>query len=82
MTLFISIAVAWLICAVIAVSITLGYFQGTYTTIAKSGYRIDLAFAWFFGLFFGPVAMVQSFFMSGFCQHGLMNPFILNKYKD
>ena len=82
MTLFIFIAVAWLICAVIAASITLGHFQGQYATISKSGYRTDLAFAWFLGLVFGPIAVIQSFFMSGFCQYGLMNPFVLNKYKD
>lgn len=82
MTLFISIAAVWLICAVIAASITLGHFQGCYPIIAKSGYRADLAMAWFFGLFFGPIAMTQSFFMSGFCQYGLMNPFVLNKYKE
>ena len=82
MILCISIAAAWPICAVIAASIALGHFQGYYASIAKSSYRGDLAMAWFFGLFFGPVAMVQSFFMSGFCQYGLMNPFVLNKYKD
>ncbi len=82
MTLLISCIVAWLICATIAASITLGYFQGKYPLIAKTGYREDLAMSWFFGLLFSPVAMVQSFFMSGFCQYGLMNPFVLNKYKE
>lgn len=82
MILLISCIVAWLVCATIAASITLGYFQREYPSIAKTNYRKDLSLSWFFGLFFGPVALVQSFFMSGFCQYGLMNPFVLNKYKE
>ena len=82
MTLLISCIVAWLVCATIAASITLGYFQRKYPSIAKTNYREDLVMSWFFGLLFAPVVMVQSFFMSGFCQYGLMNPFVLNKYKE
>lgn len=82
MTLLTSCIAAWLICATIAASITLGYFQGQYPSIAKTGYREDLAMSWFFGLLFGPIAMVQSFFMSRFCKYGMMNPFVLNKYKE
>ena len=82
MTLLISYIAAWLVCATIAASITLGHFQGQHPSIAKTSYREDLAMSWFFGLLFSPVAMVQSFLMSGFCQYGLMNPFVLNKYKE
>ena len=82
MTLLISCIVAWLVCATITASITLGYFQGQYPSIAKTSYREDLAMSWFFGLLFSPVGMVQSFFMSGFCQYGLMNPFVMNKEKE
>ena len=82
MTLLISCIVAWLVCAIIAASITLGHFQNKYPRIAKEDYRSDLYEAWFFGLFFGPVALAVSFFLSGFCQYGLMNPFILNKYME
>ena len=82
MTLLISCIVAWLVCAIIAASIALGHFQNKYPRIAKEYYRSDLSVAWFFGLFFGPVALVVSFFLSGFCQYGLMNPFVLSKYKE
>ena len=82
MTLLISCIVAWLVCATIAASIALGHFQNKYPRTAKENYRSDLSMAWFFGLFFGPVALAVSFFLSGFCQYGLMNPFILNKYKE
>ena len=82
MTLLISCVAAWLVCATIAASIALGYFQGQCPYIAKTSYRADLVMSWFFGLLFSPVAMVLSFFMSGFCQYGLMNPFVLNKYKE
>ena len=82
MTLLISCIAAWLVCATIAASIALGEFQGRYPSIAKTNYRANLSMSWFFGLFLGPVAMVQSFFMSGFCQYGLMNPFVLNKHKE
>ena len=82
MTLLISCIVAWLICATIAASITLGYFQNKWPFLAKEQYRGDLSKVWFLGLFFGPVALVVSFFLSGFCQYGLMNPFVLNKYKE
>lgn len=82
MTLLISCIVAWLVCATIAASIALGHFQNKYHRTAKEAYRSDLSFAWFSGLLFGPVALVLSFFFSGFCQYGLMNPFVLNKYKE
>ena len=82
MTLLISCIVAWLVCAIITASIALGHFQGKYPRTEKENYRSDLSGAWFFGLFFGPVALVISFFLSGFCQYGLMNPFIWNKYKE
>ena len=82
MTLLISCIAAWLICATITASIALGYFQGKSPLIAKTCYREDLAMSWFFGLLFAPVALVLSFLMSGFCQYGLMNPFVLNKYEE
>lgn len=82
MTLLISCVAAWLVCAIIASSIALRHFQNKYPRTTKEDYRSDLSFAWFFGLLFGPVALVVSFFLSGFCQYGLMNPFILNKYKE
>lgn len=66
MTLLISCIVAWLVCATIAASIALRHFQNKYPRAAKEDYRSDLSWAWFFGLFFGPVALVISFFLSGF----------------
>ena len=81
MTLLIFIVVAWSICATITASITLGYFQRKFPSIAKDEYRTDLSMGWFFGLFFGPAGLLMSFFLSGFCQYGLINPFVLNKYK-
>lgn len=77
-----SIATVWFVCAMISTSILLGHFQGRFKEIAKECYREDLSLAWLFGLAFGPVGLFISFFMSGFCQYGLMNPFVLSKYKD
>ena len=71
--------IVWLVCAIIAASITLGYIQNEYPLTAKEHYRRDLSTAWFFGLIFGPFALVVSFFLSAFCQHGLMNPFVLKE---
>ena len=82
MTLLIPCIVAWLVCATIAASIALGHVQNKYHRTAKEGYRSDLSFAWLFGLLGGPVALVISFLYSGFCQYGLMNPFVFNKYKE
>lgn len=82
MTLLISCIISWFVCATIAASIALGHFQNKYPSIAKGNYRSDLSEAWFFSLLFGPVALAVSFFLSGFCQYGLMNPFVLNKYKE
>ena len=76
------IAILWLTCAVLAASIFLGYFQNKFPIAAKDGYREDLSAAWGFGLFFGPIGLVMLFFLTGFIQYGLMNPFILNKYKN
>ena len=81
MTLLIMTITAWLICAIITASIALGHLQGEFKSIAKKSYRADLSMAWFFGLVFGAFGLVVSFLLSGFCQYGLMNPFVLNKYK-
>lgn len=75
------VVLVWLLCSILSTSITLGYFQEEYKEIAKSTYRTDLGTAWFMGLAYGPFALVLSFFLSGFIQHGLANPFAL-KYKE
>ena len=82
MTLLISCIIAWLVCAIITASAALGHFQRSCPSMAKIAYRDDLAMSWLFGLIFGPLGLIISFFMSGFCRHGLMNPFVLNKYKE
>ena len=82
MTLLITTVTAWVICAIITASIALGYLQGEFKSIAKKNYRTDLSMAWFFGLAFGAFGLVALFLLSGFCQYGLMNPFVLNKYKE
>ena len=71
----------WFTLAALTASIALGYFQKAWPTIAKETYRTDLGAAWVFGLV-APISLVLVVLLSGFVQHGLMNPFVLNKYKE
>lgn len=72
----------WLICAAFSVSILLAFFQKKWSSFARENYREDFSQCWFWSLLLGPLSLLIALFFSGFCQYGLMNPFVLNKYKD
>jgi hypothetical protein len=71
MTFIIAAAVVWLLCACLTYGINFGYFQREFAGIAEITRRSDMAMAMAFGLFLGPLGLLVSFFLSGFCQHGL-----------
>lgn len=69
------IVIGWFVCAVLTAGVELADAQGKYPRFAEAHYRDDLGSSWFIGLFFGPLALILSVFMTGFYQHGFMNPF-------
>jgi hypothetical protein len=64
----IAIAIGWIVCGVLSAGIDVAYFQQKFPSLAS--YRKDLGFALLMGLIFGPIALMVSFFTSGFCEHG------------
>lgn len=61
---------AWALCGIAAAGFEVAYFQGKYKLSAKSEYREDLGHSLMFGLLFGPVALIVSFFAGGFGKYG------------
>ena len=82
MTCIVFIAAVWLFCAALSASILLGYFQNKFPELAKESYRHDFSLCWGSSLLLGPFALLMSLFFTDFCGYGIMNPFVLNKYKD
>ena len=59
----------WIVCGFMTVGIIVADFQGRFPLIAKKNYREHLGFGVCIGLS-GPIGVVVSGLMSGFCEHG------------
>lgn len=78
MTILIIVSV-WYFSAVLAAGFILADTQAKYPRLAEEFYRNDLGFSWLLALTAGPIALFLSIFMTGFYQHGFMNPFKLKR---
>ncbi|MFA6048246.1 MAG: hypothetical protein WC737_05575 [Parcubacteria group bacterium] len=67
--------ILWLICSFFSYGILFADSQHFSLSIggegmAKKYYRENLSDSLFLSLFLGPLALIISFFVSGFCEHG------------
>ena len=69
----------WFLCASLTAGFILADTQAKYPRFAEEFYRDDLGLSWLFVLVGGPIVLVISIFMTGFYQHGFMNPFKLKR---
>lgn len=60
----------WIACGVLSAGFTFAYLQGLFPRHAAEGWREDLGQSLLFGLLLGPVMLVLSVFLSGFCRYG------------
>lgn len=64
------IVIGWLLCAMGTAGIFFADVQGRFPRNAQRDYGTDLRRAWFLGFVGGPVGLVASLVMSGFCKYG------------
>ena len=60
----------WVLCGIAAAGFAFAFWQGKFELIAESNRREDLGYALMFGLTFGPLALLISFFAGGFGKYG------------
>jgi hypothetical protein len=73
-----AIALAWIACGVVTSGWMFADFQRDTAWGAEFNAkyrRRDAGFALFWGFAFGPIGLVVGFFLSGFAEHGWLNPF-------
>ena len=58
-------------CGIIAAGISFATFQGRNDRIAEEDYYVDLCFSYSWGLFFGPLGLLEAIFLSGFMKRGI-----------
>lgn len=68
MTTGILFVVGWLACGVAAAGMTYAHGRAEYPHVTSRRELLGVALG--FGLLGGPVALVVSVFMTGFCEHG------------
>lgn len=62
--------VMWLLCGILAMGVTIGYFQNEYPLSAAGNYDGDLRLGMVY-MVFGPIGLFAAFFQSRFAVHGL-----------
>jgi hypothetical protein len=60
----------WLACAVVTAGAFVAYFQRAYPEQARKYYRTDFGAGILLGLMAGPLGVLLSCLLSGFCEHG------------
>lgn len=63
--------VLWLVCSAFAYAITLAFFEYEHGDVSYGKERQNQGFAMLISLLFGPAALLVSYCLSGFAQHGL-----------